>query len=80
MKPAVQCEQAAAIVMLVVRMIHRYFEDLDDVSGFRRVYKTYVRQHLEYEVQAWSLFFMKYIECLERVQRRATKLVKVSQE
>ena len=28
LKPAVQCEQAAAKTMRVVRMIHKYFEDL----------------------------------------------------
>ena len=39
LKPAVQCEQAAAKAMRVVRMIHRYFEDLH-VSGFRRTCET----------------------------------------
>ena len=61
--------------MMVVQMIHRYFENLG-VSGFRRVYKTYVSVHLENAVQAWSLYFVKDIECIERVQSRATKLVK----
>ena len=75
LKPAVQCERAAAEAMRVVWMIQRYFEDLD-VSGFRRVYQTHVRPHLDYAVQVWSLYFVKDIECLKRVQRRATKLVK----
>jgi len=39
------------------------------------LYKSYIRPLLEFSIQAWSPSLRKDINCLEQVQRRATKLV-----
>ena len=36
---------------------------------------TVVIHHLEYCIQAWNPYFRKYIDMLEKIQRRATKLI-----
>jgi len=41
-----------------------------------RLYKSFVRSHLEYCVSAWSPHYLKDKELLERVQHRFTRMFK----
>ena len=54
--------------------IRRAFTFLALVT-FKKLYTSMVRPHLEYGQCIWSPFLMKYINMIERVQERATKLV-----
>ena len=69
-----QCEIAASkgnqILGLIMRTI-TYKEKQLIVP----LYKTLVRQHLEYCIQAWRPYRKKDIDKLERIQRRATKII-----
>ena len=47
-----------------------------DKDTFVSLYKTIVRSHLDYAISVWAPHSKKLIDDLERVQRRATKLVR----
>jgi hypothetical protein len=75
LKPSQQCVLAAAKATSVLRSVKNSFTCFNK-NAFSNIYKTYVRPHLEYCEQAWSPYYKKDIQHLERVQRRATKMVR----
>jgi len=74
LKPSLQCTKSSDKAMSVMRLIKRNSKSID-IEEFNLLYKAYIRPHLEYCIQVWSPYLRKDIECLERMQRRATKLV-----
>lgn len=56
-------------------IIKRTFSYLDN-DTFTKLYKALVRPHLEYANVIWHPYLKRQSAALERVQRRATKLVK----
>ena len=72
LKPTSQCVKAAAKARSVLGVIRRHFKRLDP-QDFLIIYKSYIRPHLEYCIQAWSPYLQKDIYCLESVQRAATR-------
>jgi len=75
LKPTSQCVKAAAKARSVLGVIRRHFKR-HDPQDFLIIYKSYIRPHLEYCIQAWSPYLQKDIYCLESVQRAATRLVR----
>ena len=61
----------ANCIILLIRNSFKYL----DKSMFNLLYKSLVRPHLEYASEIWSPIYRVDIDCLERVQHRATRLV-----
>ena len=74
MKVSEQCRIAASKGNQVLGMIRRNIT-YKDKSLIVPLYKAIVRPHLEYCIQAWSPYLRKDIDMLEKIQRRATKLI-----
>ena len=55
-------------------MIKNTFSYMDK-DMFLNLYQSLVRPHMEYCTQAWSPYLKKDMNLLERIQRRATKIV-----
>ena len=69
-----QCRLAAAKGNQILRLIRRKITYMDKTLIIP-LYKEIVRPHLDYCIQAWRSYHKKHIDELERIQRRATKLI-----
>ena len=74
MKVSEQCRIAASKGNQVLGIIRRNIT-CKEKSLIVPLYKAIVRPHLEYCIQAWKPHLRKYIDMLEKIQRRATKLI-----
>jgi hypothetical protein len=74
MKPKNQCIKAANIATAVLKQISKNFH-YRDRHTFLRLYKQYVRPHLEFATPAWSPWLAGDIAVLEKVQEKAVRMV-----
>ncbi|MCD9088845.1 hypothetical protein, partial [Stenotrophomonas sp. SY1] len=74
LKSSKQCISASEKANKILGLITRSF-DFKSPSLINKLYKSLVRPHLEYAVSVWSPNLIKDIDRLEKVQRRATKLI-----
>ena len=75
LKATSHCHAAAKKGMTALRLLRMAFRNLD-VHNFKTLYTTYVRPHLDYCLPAVGPHMVQDVQRLEKVQRRATKLVK----
>ena len=74
LKPSVQCAKAAAKANSILGQMSRALHYRDKYTWVR-LYKQYVRPHLEYAVQSWSPWTETDKDLLESVQQRAVRMV-----
>ncbi|CAM5132666.1 unnamed protein product [Eretmochelys imbricata] len=75
LKMSMQCAAAVKKANRMLRIIKKGIENkLENI--LLPLYKSMVRPHLEYCVQMWSPHLKKDILALEKVQRRATKMIR----
>ena len=74
LKFSLQCNKAVNSANSALGIIKRNIVSRDK-NVILRLYKALVRPKLEYCIQAWRPFLKKDIDSMERVQRRATKMI-----
>ena len=74
LKVSSQCNKVCKTANRILGMISRTFIYKSE-SILLKLYKSLVRPHLDYCVQAWRPHLQKDIELIEKVQRRMTRMV-----
>ena len=74
LKVTKQCAKAVCSANRILGMTARFITN-KTASIILKLYKSLVRPHLEYCIQAWRPHYRKDIELLEGVQRRATRMI-----
>ena len=73
LKPSAHCAKASATANTILGMMARCFH-FRDKNIWIKLYKTYVRPHLEYAAPAWNPWLQRDIQVLEKVQERAVRM------
>ena len=79
LKPSAQCAKVAKMAQVVLGQISCAFH-YRDWHVFIRLYKQYVRPHLEFSTQAWAPWLEQDKAILEKVHKRAVGMVSGLQE
>ena len=74
LKVSSQCAKVVKTANKILRMISRTFT-LRSKDVILQLYKSLVRPHLKYCIQAWRPHLQKDIKLLENVQHRATRMI-----
>ena len=74
LKPSSQCIKAVKKANQVLGQMARAFTYRDKFTWVK-LYKQYVRPHLEYAIQAWCPWTVADIDAIEGVQKRAIRMV-----
>ena len=74
LKPTAHCSKAAGKANSALRLLRNSFSSLNE-RNFTVLFTTYVRPHLDYCLQAVGPYMVQDFKALEKVQRRATRLV-----
>ena len=74
LKPKHHCEEIVKKAKIVLQQISRSFH-FRDRHIFLKLYKTYVRPHLEYCVQVWAPWTVAEKESIESVQKAAVGMI-----
>ena len=75
LKSSLHCTKVVTSAVRVLSMISRAFVTISK-ELFVFLYRTHAWQHLEFCVPIWSPSLAKDIDALDKVQKRATKMVR----
>ena len=73
LKPSTQCSKAAGKANCILGMMARTFH-YRNKETWLKLYRTYVRPHLEYAIPSWSPWYEQDKKLLEKVQSRAIRM------
>ena len=74
LKPTLHCSKAANKAMCALRLLRMAFGSFTG-SNFKILNSVYIRPHIEHCIQSTEPYMIQHFKAIEKVQRRATKLV-----